>query len=79
MIIIIINLVLGNVVPRISTCPLIHAGAVTSTFLALARLNLLTEEEIRLPVMTPDNAANIQELNLIYLKFIALGNKPVII
>ena len=31
---------------------------------------MLTDEEIRLPVRTPESAANIQELNLIYLKFI---------
>ena len=42
----------------------------TSTFLALARLNLLTEDEIKLPERTPANAANIQELNFTYLKFI---------
>ena len=42
----------------------------TSTFLALARLNLLTEDEIKLPEITPAKAANIQELNFTYLKFI---------
>ena len=42
----------------------------TSTFLALARLNLLTEDEIKLPERTPAKAANVQELNLTYLKFI---------
>ena len=42
----------------------------TSTFLALARLNLLTEEEINLPERTPAKAANIHELNFTYLKFI---------
>jgi len=31
---------------------------------------LLTEDEITLPVRTPVKAANIQELNLKYLKFI---------
>ena len=67
---IIISLVLGNEVPIISTCPLIHEGAVTSTFRALALLSLLTEEEITLPVRTPVKAANIQEINLKYLKFI---------
>ena len=67
---IIINLVLGNAVPKISTWPLIHEGAVTSTFRALALLSLLTEDEITLPVRTPVKAANIQELSLKYLKFI---------
>ena len=42
----------------------------TSTFLALARLNLLTEDEIKLPDRTPVKAANIHELNFTYLKFI---------
>ena len=42
----------------------------TSTFLALARLNLLTEDEIKLPERTPAKAANIQEENFTYLKFI---------
>jgi len=48
---------------------------------------LLTEDEIRPPVRTPVKAANIQELNLKYLKFIdsfifegnVVGkNKPII-
>ena len=42
----------------------------TSTFLALARLNLLTDEEMILPERTPAKAANIHELNFTYLKFI---------
>ena len=37
---------------------------------ALALLSLLTVDEIKLPVRTPVKAANIQELNLKYLKFI---------
>ena len=69
-IIIIINLVFGKAVPKISTWPLIQAGAVRSTFLALALLSLLTEDEITLPVRTPVKAANNQELNLKYLKLI---------
>ena len=35
-----------------------------------ARLNLLTEDEIKLPERTPAKAAIIQELNFTYLKFI---------
>ena len=42
----------------------------TSTFLALALLNLLTEDEIKLPERAPAKEANIHELNFTYLKFI---------
>ena len=59
----------------------------TSTFLALALLNLLTDEEMILPERTPDKAANIHILNFTYLKFMdsfsfdenTIGrNKPII-
>ena len=61
--------VLGKVIPTKSIPPLIQEGAVTSTFLALARLSLLTKEDKIPPVATPSKAENPQVHALINLPF----------
>ena len=61
--------VLGKVIPTKSIPPLIQEGAVTSTFLAPARLSLLTKDDKTPPVATPNNAESPQVDALITLPF----------
>ena len=65
--------VLGKVIPTKSIPPLIQEGAVTSTFLALARLSLLTKEAKTPPVATPNKAEKPQVEALINLPFAPLS------
>ena len=63
--------VLGKVIPTKSIPPLIQEGAVTSTFLALARLSLLTKDDKTIHIRNPKDMPSMNEIKS-FLEPIAL-------